>query len=188
VVICVTHMCGNFFIAFINFLFMKLKSLSQIVPLVVSDVKERNIRYIGEGTNEKYYCINYPIQIYIDHEEWASVGHYLDVLKCQHLIYRTMPFMVYDYIIERKDTQKEWEDVVEYYMAKAQLQKCIQYAVFRDLLLKTENDYLIYRSYDCFWGDGVNSTGNNKLGLLLMKIRTELQKNKQDYNDILANF
>ena len=37
-----------------------------------------------------------------------------------------------------------------------------------------------HRKADSYWGDGGNGTGKNKLGKLLMRLRTELRKEEKE--------
>ena len=42
------------------------------------------------------------------------------------------------------------------------------------MLLSTGNQVLIEHSNDRYWGDGLDGTGQNKLGKILMEVRDKL--------------
>lgn len=50
---------------------------------------------------------------------------------------------------------------------------------FKEKLLGTGNKYLSEHSpTDFYWGDGGNDSGQNKLGKLLMQLRSEIRNNR----------
>lgn len=71
--------------------------------------------------------------------------------------------------------REDWDIVkydIMYNIVKA---KFTQHPYLLQLLKSTENSKLIEASpYDYYWGEGKNKTGLNKLGEILMKIRSEL--------------
>ena len=71
----------------------------------------------------------------------------------------------------------DWSTVKENVMYKALKEKFIQNPDLGYLLISTCNAHLYeHSSVDSYWGDGGEArTGQNKLGLLLMKVRSELQ-------------
>lgn len=65
-------------------------------------------------------------------------------------------------------------------MYKALLAKFTQHYDLRKLLLETEDRKLVEHSpYDSYWGDGGDGKGKNRLGVLLVKLRSELQKGQK---------
>ena len=57
--------------------------------------------------------------------------------------------------------------------------KFTQHQELQKLLLDTENNLLIeHTELDNYWGDGGNGKGKNKLGKLLMKLRTAFRQKK----------
>jgi len=71
----------------------------------------------------------------------------------------------------------DWDEVKDDYMMIALKAKFSQYNVLKELLLSTNQSTLFeHTKNDCYWADCGDRTGKNKLGLMLMDIRTELSK------------
>lgn len=71
--------------------------------------------------------------------------------------------------------RSDWDSYKDIAMEKAVRAKFAQYEILR-VLLKSTNNSAIYEhtKNDCYWGDCGDRTGKNKLGLLLMQIRSEI--------------
>jgi len=68
----------------------------------------------------------------------------------------------------------DWYKVRVQLMLEVLRAKFEQYPELSDLLIATENAYLVENSArDIFWADGGNGKGRNQLGLLLMEVRGE---------------
>lgn len=113
---------------------------------------------------------------------WPTVEHYFQAQKFEH-----------DEVKERirraaspKDARglgqsrshpirADWDAIREGVMLKA-LRLKFNTPTASQLLLSTADHELVESSpYDYFWGSGQDGTGQNKLGRLLMQLRTELQ-------------
>ena len=72
--------------------------------------------------------------------------------------------------------RSDWEVVKTQVMRRAVLKKFLTHHEIREILLSTEDKLLVEDSpHDYFWGCGVNKTGKNHLGKILMSIREELR-------------
>lgn len=72
--------------------------------------------------------------------------------------------------------RKDWEDIKDDVMRCALMFKFMQNPEIRKKLLATGDSLLIEdSSTDYYWGSGEEGTGKNKLGLLLMEVRTVLR-------------
>jgi ribA/ribD-fused uncharacterized protein len=72
----------------------------------------------------------------------------------------------------------DWEAVKEDVMMVALRAKFTQHESLRKLLLETKGKNLIeHTANDSYWADGGDGTGQNRLGVLLMRLRDELAKN-----------
>ncbi|KAL0490867.1 GTP cyclohydrolase [Acrasis kona] len=70
----------------------------------------------------------------------------------------------------------DWEHVKEDFMYRAIHAKFTQNDDIRKILLGTGNAKLVeHTRNDSYWGDGGNGHGQNRLGVLLMKLRDELE-------------
>lgn len=72
--------------------------------------------------------------------------------------------------------RKDWEQVKDDIMRKAVYAKFLQNSDIKDMLLETGSEYIVEKtSNDYYWGCGVNGTGKNMLGIILMEIRDKLR-------------
>lgn len=68
-----------------------------------------------------------------------------------------------------------WDSVKEDILYKGLKAKFEQNTILQTLLLKTGSEQLIELSpWDSYWGSGKSGNGKNRMGELLMKLRTEL--------------
>ncbi len=77
----------------------------------------------------------------------------------------------------KRPLRKDWESVKERVMYEALEAKFTQHEELRELLLGTEDAWLVeHTAKDRYWGDGGDGTGKNRLGHLLMRLRGELER------------
>ncbi|MBD2514762.1 NADAR family protein [Nostoc sp. FACHB-973] len=70
----------------------------------------------------------------------------------------------------------DWRQVKDEFMYKAVLAKFQNHADIRDILLSTGNQLLVETtSHDYYWGCGEDGTGKNRLGQILIEVRTILR-------------
>ena len=132
----------------------------------------------------------YPI--HLDGEQWPTTEHYFQAQK-----FIGTPYLKYigtlqtprDAFSLSRESQvsqwlrSDWEQVKQDIMYKALLAKFSQHSNLRAMLLGTGEKKLIeHTSNDSYWGDGGNGTGQNHLGRLLMKVRSELSKVPDEHN------
>ena len=76
------------------------------------------------------------------------------------------------------DPKCNWEEIRDAAMKTALYARC-EDKNFLQQLLDTEPCDLVFHSKDQYWGDGgMNGGGQNKLGKLLMEVRSEKQPHK----------
>jgi N-glycosidase YbiA len=76
-----------------------------------------------------------------------------------------------------RQIRADWNLVKTQVMREAVLKKFLTHAEIRDILLDTGDEILVENSpNDYFWGCGVNKTGENHLGKVLMSVREEIRK------------
>ncbi|KAJ3274219.1 hypothetical protein HDV01_003292 [Terramyces sp. JEL0728] len=78
----------------------------------------------------------------------------------------------------------DWESVKDGVMMDALRAKFTQHRNLKAMLLQTGDAYLNeHTRNDSYWADGGDGTGKNRLGMLLMKLRAELQEDdKSDWD------
>ena len=119
----------------------------------------------------------------IDGKTWPSTEHYFQAQKFAGTEYEEKVRLCQkpmDAAIMGRDKtlplRADWLTVRDNVMLTALRAKFTQYAELKDLLLKTGNAELVeHTSNDAYWADGPDGKGQNKLGQLLMQLRTELQ-------------
>ncbi|HEX2913092.1 MAG TPA: NADAR family protein [Chloroflexia bacterium] len=73
--------------------------------------------------------------------------------------------------------RSDWEQVKDDVMLAALRAKFTQHPELKSLLLSTDEQELVEKTTDdYYWGCGTQGTGKNKLGELLMRVRTELRR------------
>lgn len=72
--------------------------------------------------------------------------------------------------------RKDWESVKDNIMRRAVLKKFQTHTELKELLLSTGEEEIVENApNDYYWGCGKDGTGKNKLGKILMEIRTHLR-------------
>jgi predicted NAD-dependent protein-ADP-ribosyltransferase YbiA (DUF1768 family) len=89
------------------------------------------------------------------------------------------PILIKDLIAESLTNgvtlRSDWNNIKDDVMLKALAAKFVQNPKLAKVLLSTGQSHLVeHTSRDSYWGDGGDGSGLNKLGLLLMKIRSTL--------------
>ncbi|MGB1270465.1 MAG: NADAR family protein [Endozoicomonas sp.] len=116
-------------------------------------------------------------------EEWNNICNNKTVSLSGKTYDLTHPSNVFSYIraiikVKRKALQytpDQWENIKEQVMLNALRAKAEQSPKFRELLVKTGKLPLFETSdKDEYWGTGKDHNGQNRLGVLLMKVRDEL--------------
>ncbi len=76
----------------------------------------------------------------------------------------------------QRPLRPDWDDVKDKTMYLAVLRKFETYSDIRSVLLGTGDEELVENtSTDYYWGCGINKTGENRLGQILMEVREELR-------------
>lgn len=134
-----------------------------------------------------------PYPILIENEIWKTVEHYFqaskfddDAVRCK-IKEMTSPMKVANEGRKRKYViRPDWEAIKERVMTKALLRKFLQHPKLRkEIILTGESNLIEHTENDCYWGDGGDGSGENRLGILLMEVRTEVQKYSKDPDLVL---
>lgn len=123
---------------------------------------------------------SFPIEI--DGRIWPTSEHYFQAQKFagtehEELIRTTpSPMTVAKMGRDRKrPLRTDWEEVKDCIMRKAVRAKFEQHPRLAAMLLETGNAEIVeHTENDAYWGDGGDGRGLNRLGQILMQVRTDL--------------
>jgi N-glycosidase YbiA len=145
--------------------------------------------------NEPYgFLSNFaPYPIYIDKEVWRTVEHYFQVSKFEDAALRLKikemdsPMMAASEGRSKINILREdWDEIKELVMHRALLCKFLQHPQLRKQIILTGSSRLVeHTPNDSYWADGGDGTGKNRLGVILMEVRSEMQKFSEDPDLIL---
>lgn len=147
--------------------------------------------------NEPYFEFTnffqgYPIVL--DGKEWPATEHYFQAHKftdphLQETVRQlSTPRECYEFV-RKPEVQhlirRDWPQIKENVMYRAVKAKFTQHSVLRNMLLQTGDALLVeHTTSDNFWGDGGDGRGQNKLGLILMRVREELRNESGNVNNL----
>jgi N-glycosidase YbiA len=138
---------------------------------------------------QPYGCFSnfspHPIQIQGTY--WSTVEHYYQAQKFVGSIDAVIIPLIHNARTPEeaaalgrcssRQIRADWNLVKTQVMREAVLKKFLTHAEIRDILLDTGDEILVENSpNDYFWGCGVNKTGENHLGKVLMSVREEIRK------------
>jgi ribA/ribD-fused uncharacterized protein len=127
----------------------------------------------------------YPSPITIDGKHYSTVEHYFQSQKFVgsahelEIIKAAKPVEAFRLGQSREfPIRKNWEEVKDEVMYRGLHAKYTQIEELKKLLLDTKDRRLVeHTTNDKYWADGGgNGKGKNRLGELLMRLRTELRK------------
>lgn len=123
----------------------------------------------------------YPIRL--KGQTWPTSEHYFQAQKFTDATYRNKirkarsPMKAAEMGRSRRiRIRPNWDHMRDQVMYEALKAKFSQHPELKALLLSTGDHRLVeHTTLDSYWGDGGNGKGQNKLGKLLMRLRTSLQ-------------
>lgn len=146
--------------------------------------EEKKILFYGQKNEYREFSNFYPAPIVIDSVTWPATEHYFQAMKFPHdaaymekIRNDANPATAKSYGGNRsKKMRLDWEQVKESFMKIALRAKFTQHRQLKKLLLDTKNAFLEENTdRDTYWANGgINGKGKNRLGHLLMELRTEL--------------
>lgn len=131
----------------------------------------------GEFSNFSLHAIE------LDGRRWPTSEHYFQAQKFDDAAYREKirkarsPMEAARLGRDRRQKlRRDWESSKDGVMKRALLAKFSQHEDLRTLLLSTGTARLVeHTDNDDYWGDGGDGRGRNRLGMLLMQVRGELE-------------
>ena len=140
--------------------------------------------------DEKYGALSNNFKSYtnIDGETWMSVSNYIYTKALPSIMYtdimkKASPINIHNVFENCK--RKAEEDILSVALLEA-LRVKFQNPLIMDILLKTGNSPIIYKSNNPLLGDGKDGNGKNMLGNYMVQIRDEVlnaQKRKKQYEE-----
>jgi len=126
-----------------------------------------------------------PYGVAVDDVWWRTVEHYFQAQKFHNEDYRervrksNKPKDAKALGMTRRiPLRDDWEDVKDLIMLDAVRIKFRTHETPRNLLLSTGNSDIVENApMDAYWGCGPDGAGLNKLGRILMQVRSEIQVN-----------
>lgn len=124
-----------------------------------------------------------PYGIELDGQYWRTVEHYFQAQKFAGTAYANL----IQKLRKPQDALRlgtemawplrpDWADVQEDVMREALADKFSRHANIRRQLLRTGNAILVESSpSDYYWGSGADGSGKNRLGRILMDVRSGLE-------------
>jgi adenylate cyclase len=144
------------------------------------------IRFFSKSETHSEFSNFAPYPIEVDGATWPSTEHYYQAQKFadpalqEKIRAAKKPVIAKSLSAKYRDRAREdWGVVKDAVMERAVRCKFTQHAELRRLLLSTGDQNLAEAApNDYYWGIGKEGTGENRLGLLLMRLRTELRDEK----------
>ena len=140
--------------------------------------------------DEKYGTLSNNFKSYtnIDGETWMSVSNYIYTKALPSIMYtdimkKASPINIHNVFENCK--RKAEEDILSVALLEA-LRVKFQNPLIMDILLKTGNSPIIYKSNNSLLGDGKDGNGKNMLGNYMVQIRDEVlnaQKRRKQYEE-----
>jgi len=128
------------------------------------------------------YMSNYwKARFFIYGRWWPTVEHAYQAQKCSNQaeydqIHQTVKANDARLLGQKVKMRANWDEDKFRVMYECCLAKFLQHKDLRDQLMATGDEELIEDSpVDWYWGCGADGTGQNQLGKVLMRIRSELK-------------
>ncbi len=124
-----------------------------------------------------------PHPIKMKGKQWPTVEHYFQGQKFagtehEEEVRRAKSPMIAARLgrSRQRPLRSDWESAKDSIMKEALVAKFTQHPELRSLLQNTGDAILVeHTTNDRYWGDGGDGTGRNRLGILLMEVRTQLR-------------
>ena len=123
-----------------------------------------------------------PHPIRLHGKTWPTSEHYFQAMKFagsphEEEVHQANSPMIAAWMgrSRKRPLCKVWESVKDRIMHEAVTAKFTQHAKLRETLLATgDSVFVAHTENDAYWGDGGDSSGKNRLGQILMRVRGEL--------------
>jgi hypothetical protein len=142
------------------------------------------IRFYEEYKPYGYFSNFASCPIFLKGKLWPTTEHYYQAQKYAGTDYEEAVRQAPSPMTSKEMTRDahhpprpDWDAVKDGVMRDALLAKFTQHDHLQSLLLETGDAYLVeHTANDNYWGDGGDGTGKNKLGELLMEVRSDIRR------------
>ena len=148
-------------------------------------MEEQETIYFYSNHEEPYGCFsNFSRHGFtLDNQYWPTSEHYFQAQKFldeaskeQVRRQRSPKLAAQEGRDRRKSLREDWERVKDQIMHRAVLKKFESHPDIKAVLLATGEKKLVENApSDYYWGCGADGSGLNKLGFILMQVRSELK-------------
>jgi len=169
------------------YLHTKNNKLGHLLPLEKKRQYGDEIRFYHSDQPWGFLSNFSPHSIYLEGTIWCTVEHYYQAKKfsnpeLQNKIRLSLTPTLAKAIAKEYQSEKnsEWDSKKEQEMLTALCAKFLQHPELGDLLRSTGTRRLVeYTENDAYWAESVDGSGLNRLGALLMEVRSKL-----DYTEV----
>ena len=142
------------------------------------------IRFYSEKDDYGYFCNYYAAPIEVEGRVWPTSEHYYQGMKfldaeVQGKVRKAETPKKAKGLGRNKDhhLREDWDQVKDDVMYEALTAKFTQHSDLQQYLLETNAKRLVeHTDRDSYWGDGGDGSGQNKLGVLLMRVREAIKE------------
>jgi ribA/ribD-fused uncharacterized protein len=143
-------------------------------------------------TNDPHgYMSNYwKAKFILDDKVWETTEHYYQAMKTldpneQEQVRNAAKANDARLLGQKVTLRADFNEVKDQLMRTCLLAKFNQHLCLKQQLIDTGDDELIEDSkVDAYWGIGADGNGQNKLGKLLMEIRSELRNERTEFKNV----
>jgi len=166
-----------------EYLYTKMRKLGHLLPLGEQQKNDTDIRFY-HSDQPGGYLSNFSLHsVFLEGVSWRTVEHYYQAQKFsankikQEIRLSATPTLAKSLAKEHQSERiPDWESKKESVMLAALRAKFLQHPDLGDLLKDTGTHRLVeLTENDAYWAETTDGSGLNRLGVLLMKVRSELQ-------------
>ncbi len=172
-----------------DYLQSKNDKLGHCIPLHQNTRSDQPVHFYhsdqmwGELSNFSQHAV------FLRQRVWRTVEHFYQAQKFvtpshQELVRQAdSPMLAKETAqrIEPHDLRPDWSACKENVMFEGLQAKFTQHPELTELLLSTEDRLIAeHTANDLYWGDGGDGSGQNRLGVLLMRLRSQLMESRRN--------
>ena len=171
-----------------DYLQSKNEKLGHSLPLEMEYAEDKPIYFYHSDQAWGAFSNFSKHAIYLNNKIWPTAEHFYQAQKFSDVTLQERIRTAATPILAKQLANKlspqylraHWHDVKDTVMQQALTAKFTQHPNLARLLLSTKNRHIAEHTLnDSYWGDSLDGTGLNKLGDLLMKLRSDLKKREE---------